>query len=535
MSTVTRDRAAAPEKSSCASPRLDAYRRPDRGIVAAAIQLAILVACLAATVLIVMIALHTTPIADDYGDLAQLDHSSALQYLQGFWLNLTDRYADAVFLVALIKPFGLAAIHIATPLLFALLCGFCAVAARVASGPAQSRRRSAVVGVVAAVAIAMAAPSLFDTLGWFNAVAIYLTGVVAAAGTVAWMARLAARRQPVPIAQIATSLVIGFISAGFTEIIGMVITGGALLAVANARMACATGARRRALVRAYLAVATGAGAGVTVILLGPGSNARLQYQHGGFSLTRVFEAVSANMVWVSTFRWDALACVAAGLLLFRLRPALIARGTARWLLLWCVFLFCVPLLAVDVSTALAGGILAAQRTAYIAIVFVGAGVATFSYALAAALYEARPRSVAALGPAAAFALCLAVVGFGSAALPVISAEKLRQTALDARASSIRRQLASDPSSVWVTPTPLLIPDTSAEDFNFGHHAQYPWVVDGVRAYYGISAHTALRVRPSQPRSYCLNTITVPWAGAQSCEQLRAEQTWTDSAAGYRHR
>jgi hypothetical protein len=315
----------------------------------------------------------------------------------------------------------------------------------------------------------------------------------------------------------------------------MVIASGSVLAVANARAVCAPGTRRRALIKAYAGLGIGSAAGVVVILFGPGSRGRLQYQHGGFDVARIWSAIRVNMVWVDALRWDALACVAAGLLLFGLRPSLVSRGTARWLLCWCIFLFCVPLLAVDISTALAGTTLAAPRTAYVAVAFIGAGVATFTYMVAAALFEARPRSAAFFGPAAAGAFAAAVVGFGSAALPVIRAEQLRQTALDARAVSIRRQLATRPSSVAVTPAPLLVRDTGAYDFNFGHRAQYPWVVDGVRAYYGIPARTALRVRPSQPWSYCLNAVTVPWDGAQSCEQLRAEQTWTDSAAGHRQR
>ena len=78
---------------------------------------AIAAACLIATALIVLIALHTTPIADDYGDLASIGHSGVLTYLHGYWVGLTDRYANAVFMVLLIKAFGTAAIHVATPLL----------------------------------------------------------------------------------------------------------------------------------------------------------------------------------------------------------------------------------------------------------------------------------------------------------------------------------------------------------------------------------------------------------------------------------
>lgn len=138
--------------------------------------------CLAAAALIFLIALDTTPIADDYGDLLSIMHSGVFQYLHGYWIGLTDRYSDAIFMVALVKLFGTAATHVATPMLIVLLACFCVAGARTASTAPRRGFDAAVVGCLAAINIAVSTPSIFDRLGWFNAVAIYLAAVVALSG-----------------------------------------------------------------------------------------------------------------------------------------------------------------------------------------------------------------------------------------------------------------------------------------------------------------------------------------------------------------
>ena len=139
-----------------------------------------------------------------------------------------------------------------------------------------------------------------------------------------------------------------------------------------------------------------------VILYGPGSRSRFRFQHGGLDPARIVAAIHANLAWLDTFRWDVLASVAAGLLLANLRPVVIAPRTARWLLAWCGFLVCVPLLVVDISTAFAGQTVAAPRTAYVPIAFIAAGVAVFSYVLATAAVAEHPRLRRLIDPTAAF-------------------------------------------------------------------------------------------------------------------------------------
>lgn len=139
-----------------------------------------------------------------------------------------------------------------------------------AGGPVASRFDQFLIGCLTATAIAVSTPSIFDTLGWFNAVAIYLTGVVAAVGTAAWMMTRLAVRQPATTAwHVVTSALVGLVAAGFTELIGTLIALASLLAIANIRDLMPSGPRRRRLQAAYLALTAGATSGVLLIFLGP--------------------------------------------------------------------------------------------------------------------------------------------------------------------------------------------------------------------------------------------------------------------------
>jgi hypothetical protein len=480
--------------------------------------------CVAATVIIVLIALDTTPIADDYGDLPAVLHSGVFQYLHGYWIGLTDRYANAIFMVVLIKLFGTAAIHIATPLLLALLFCFCVAAAHAVAAAAHRRYESAVVGGVLAITVAVSTPSIFDTLGWFNAVAVYLTGIVAAAGTAAWLAQLTVRRATLTARHAAASFLVGLIAAGFTELVGIVIALGSLLAVANVRDVSPRGPRRRSLEIAYAAVAAGATIGVIVIFAGPGSRARAHMQHGGFDLSLIVSAVRASLGWTRTnLGWRTLMSVASGLVLLDLRGTPTSKRSVRWLLLWALFLCVVPLLVVGVATGYSGTNTAALRTVSIATASTAAGEAVIAYMVASALVNARPILVSMILPGAVVTAAIGVIGFGINATPVIRAELLRRTAVDARAISIRRQLLEHRGVITVMPAPLIDADEGAYDLLFGRRQQFDYVLAGIREYYEIPPDVAIHVIPTQPRDYCLPHVSVGAYGVKSCAQLASER------------
>ena len=491
------------------------------------LRLAIVALCVSAGVLIVLVALDTTPIADDYGDLPSIQHTGVFQYLHNYWIGLTDRYSNAVFMVVLVKLFGPAAIHIATPLLIALLLCFCVTGARTISASAQPICEAVVVGCLAAITVAASTPSIFDTLGWFNAVAIYLAGVVAAVGTTAWLAWLTVRSDSIAYRHAGVSFLVGLLAAGFTELTGTVIALGSLLAIANLRGVVRRGPRRRSLEIAYAAVAAGAAIGVTIIFAGPGSRARAHLQHGGFDLSLIATSARMNLGWANTnVGWRTLLSIAAGLSLLHLRAAPESQSALRWLLVWALFLCCVPILVVGAFAGYAGNTSPPLRAISVATASIAVGEGAIAYLVAAALVAAKPRLNSVLLPGAAVATAIGLVGFVAAATPVIRAELLRRTAVDARARSIRSQLFQHSRSVSVTPAPLIDVYANAYDLLFGRKRQLDYVLAGIRTYYEVPRNVAIQVIATQPRDYCLPHLSVTADGVTSCAQLAAKRRAT---------
>lgn len=490
------------------------------GIGVRSAQVAILALCVAAAVLIILVALDTTPIGDDYGELAGIMHAGALQYLHSYWLGVTDRYSNAIFMVVLVKLFGTAAIHVAAPLLLALLLWFCVVAARSARMISQSWFEPVVAGGLVAITIVLAAPDIFDASGWFNSVTIYLAGLVATAGAAAWIAHLAARLRPATSRETLASFLIGLIAAGFTELAGIVIALGSLLALANLRELSRPGSRRRTSETACAAIAAGAAIGVVVILVGPGTHLRAHLQHAGVDPAVIAEALRGAVGWAQTNAgWRVLLSVAVGVVALHLRGQPRGWQSLRWLAIWAWFLCFVPLVAVGVSTGYSGLTLATSRTAWVATASIAMGEALVAYVIAAAVVAASPTLARVAVPTAAIAVAVALLAFQADARSVIRAERLRRTAFGARAISIRRQLLQARRTVAVAPLPLVDPNVDAYDLRFGTKLQFVFVLDGIRAYYRIPRDVRIRVIETQPLDYCLPHVRVGNFGVRSCSEL----------------
>ncbi|MGH2872904.1 MAG: hypothetical protein ACRDL5_10655 [Solirubrobacteraceae bacterium] len=475
---------------------------------------------MAAAVLIFLIALDTTPIADDYGEFAGIMHAGTFQYLHSYWVGITDRYSNAALMVVLVKLFGTAAIHIAAPLLLALLLWFCVVAARAAGMTSQSRFQGIVASGLVAITIAVAAPDIFDASGWFNSVTIYLAGLVATAGTAAWIAHLAARRRPATSREAVASFFIGLIAAGFTELAGIVIALGSLLALANLRELSPRGPRRRALEIACAAIAAGAAIGVIVIFVGPGTRLRAHLQHGSLDPAVIANALRGALGWAQTNAgWRVLLSVAVGVVVLHLRGQPRGRRSLRWLVIWALFLCCVPMVTVGVTTGYSGLTLATSRTAWVATASIAMGEALVAYVIAAAIVAAKPMLARVAVPTAAVAVAVALLAFQADARSVIRAERLRRTAFAARAMSIRRQLRNGRRSVAVAPLPLIDPNVDAYDLRFGTRLQFVFVLDGIRAYYRIPRDVRIHVIETQPLNYCLPHVRVGAFGVKPCSEL----------------
>ena len=371
-------------------------------------------------------------------------------------------------------------------------------------------------------AIAASTPSIFDTLGWFNAVAIYLAGIVAAVGTAAWLARVAARERPLRRYHTFASLLIGLVASGFTELVALVIALGSLLAIATAHDLLPKGPRKRSIEQSFAAVGIGAGIAVIVIFLGPGSRTRAQLQHSSFALSHLVSAVRMNIAWADTdVGWRALLSVACGLSVLHFRRTAPSPRAARWLLLWALFLWFVPILVGSLAVGYGGGVVA-SRQAVVATAAIAAGLAVMVYVIAAAASEAIPTLTRVVLPVAVIGAAIGLVGFFDAAVPVVRAELLRRSVVDARALSVRRQLHDQRGFVRVMPAPLIDDDESAIDLGF-ERRQVGWVLAAIRSYYDIPSAVAIRVITRQPDDYCLSHVSVKLFNVKSCEQLAASR------------
>lgn len=501
--------------------RLRALRRcsdlaPSGAVTLTTAGLSLIVVAVAARV-----SMSTTPIADDYAFLSGIPGSDPLSFLHGYWATLTDRYSDAVLMLATIGAFGSAALKFTPILLLALMCWFFA---RMASDCGVARHGpavSAAVGVIGSAALIVTAPSVFDTLGWYTAVAIYLAGVVAGIGVAARAVRLTTSSVPARRRQMLVSFLIGAVAAGFTELIGIEIVLAALLATLHAATA-PRGPRRRSLLGNLPAIAAGGAVGVAVIFLGPGSQARALHSHAGLDIGSLIQAVSNNLVWVHyTVGWRLLPAAGAGLVLWELIRMPVDRRTIRWMLVWAAFLFVVPFMIVAVATRYSGASLASSRSMFVATASMAVGTAIVSYALAATTAASR-RSSIATSLAAIVAVGVGILGFTITAAPVIAAEHLRAHTVAVRTASIRRQLRRHAGAVAVMPAPLIDPATGAFDLIFGGRFQFDYVVLGIRIYYRIPPTVKLRIISTQPGGYCLANVNVPLLGIRACGQATAE-------------
>jgi hypothetical protein len=409
------------------------------------------------------------------------------------------------------------------------MCAFATIAARHAGAARRVRPGAPLIGCIATVAMIVSAPSLFDTIGWFNAVAIYLAGLTAAVGVGAWIAHLAARVSVPGRKHLLLSLTLGGVAAGFTEVVGAVLVLGALLAAVNVAVVESSRERRRRLMGCLGAVAAGAAVGVAVIFFGPGTELRGQAQRAGVSLARLGVALVYNVGLIHSFvSWRLLPAVAVGLAFWALRGPVNSVIGVRWLIVWAWFLMFAPLVVVAEMTGYAGWN-APHRAAFIATASMAASVAVVTYVVAGLAVAARPRLGVLVVPLALLAMAIGVGDFANAASPVIRAEHLRATLMASRAVSIRRQVQFHRSVIWIVPAPLIDPETEAYDLMYAGKPTWPFLVPAIREYYRVPARDGVEIIKRQPRGYCLPNVSVPWFGVRSCQQLARSRSLSAGA------
>jgi hypothetical protein len=476
-------------------------------------------------VILVAVILKTSPMADDYEYIPMVHGMDFFSFLHLYWSGVTDRYSNGVWEFASVRLFGIGALKVMPIALLVVLSGFGASIVRAVAEQAEmtaSRIEWLLLGILGSVALVGTAPSLLDTIAWFNSVGLYLASVVAFAGVVAWISRSTITAARPLSFDAGVAFVIAVIAAGFME-----AEAAIMLAVGVA--ALATGSRLGASRRLMTLVAVASLAsliGLIVIVTGPGSAVRGQFQHAHISLGVILPSIvhNARFLLHDVRNATVLLPVALGVLARRLLGSPWSRTTRRWMAAWGVFMIAAPLVIVALMTTFAGsteGGVAPYRAAFLMTYAAAFGVTLLTYASVSwRRFELSP-------VAARWALAV-VTGLGVAALyhqarPVMRAETKYAARVAQRAALIKRELAVDRTTITVLPAPLLYQRTQAFDLAFNdpeHHDSGSWLLRFMPRYYGIPTPDRIEIPTAQPTAYCLPGVTLPWAGVASCERLK---------------
>ncbi len=482
----------------------------------------------AGLIILVVVVLKASPMADDYEYLPMVHGTSFFGFLHLYWNGVTDRYSDGLWEDVTVRLFGASATNVTPLALLVLLFGFGLSTVRMVTrhaGATDSRFEWLLLGMLGVIALVGTAPSLLDTVAWFNSVGFYLASVVASAGVVMWVSRVKTASARPLVLDAAIALLAAGIAAGFMEVQAAIMLAAGVLALLMVWRLRASGR----LVVIVAASVVGSLIGLVVIATGPGSAVRAQFQHARVSLSAALPSIVHNSRFLlhDVRNATVLLPIALGLFSRRVLGSPPARAERRWILGWGVFMIAVPLVIVALMTTYAGsteGGVAPYRAAFLMTSAAATGVALL-------IYAADPRDTFAFSPLVAAGSLTVVTGLGVLALyhqarPVIRAEAKYAARVAQRASLIKRELAAGRTTVTLLPAPLLYQRTQAFDLAFNdpdHRDSGSWLLHFMPGYYGIPSHDRIVIPPTQPAGYCLPGVTVPWAGVASCEELLRSQ------------
>ena len=424
------------------------------------------------------------------------------------------------------KLLGGAAVEVLPLLLLALALGFGAWAlrgvGRLVDGQISWLEAAAVtwLGLISAVATA---PSLYDTVAWSAAVVAYLAGLVAALAVVALcVTQLAAGRRCSLIGAAALAL-LAAVTGGFHELVGTTLTLAGLLAMLTARDLCRNVTNGRLLVPLG-ATTLGAAIGAAANVLGPGAQARAGVQGAHISLVAALRTAANNLSFLRADAHDGVLLIAfaAGVLAWQSLGSVRAPRSRRWLGAWTAFLLIAPWLITAALTAWGGSTESGNRSPFRAA-FIGTSSVALGIAAGVWLLLSIYPALLSQTRATLLSLLLAAagtIGLAHEANPILRAEAMRANLVNARAASIKQQLAAGDVTIKVTAAPLLTVATQAYDLSFAPTDQQRsgWV-SALMQYYGIPSRDRVSVNARQPRDYCLPGVAASWVGVQSCQEL----------------
>jgi hypothetical protein len=471
-----------------------------------------------------LVAIYSRPIADDWTALVATRHLGLWSYVHGNWLTGSGRYTAMIVLWLASRLFGDAAVSV-TPLLFvALFCVFVGYLLSRYQTSLDGRPAGLGVGplaVLIVVSITASAPSLFDSIGWLSGMVVDYAGVVAATGVAAICTWLVSR-DPAPRWSLPLAAAAAMLAAGFEELVAAILTLAAVLSVIHLRAL-----RTRRAIPVAAAAGLGSAAGFALNVFSPASELRASVQHAQISLPAAVHTAAHNLSFVYNDLHDGVLILAvAGAALAWLLFGPIRGAVARsWVLAWTGFLAIVPWLVTSALTAWGGSTESGDRSPFRAAFLITGSVSVAVTLLALVLVSCVPKLLHRKRGVALFCLVLAAAGTACVAhkaAPIITAERLRQHAVDRRDSSVREQLSENRTTIQVTPAPLLTVYTQALDLSFGHqNQQRSWLAIALRHYYEIPASDRLEIVATQPASYCLPGVAASWLDVRSCQELNA--------------
>lgn len=478
------------------------------------------------TILIISIILLSSPVADDLGRLEAIPRQGFFGYLNYSIHYIDGRFSNAVLMAASITLFGSYGLKIVLLLIYcSLVLSLTWIAWSVLQDKIGKRNRTIVAlsaGLMGAAAIIFSAYSIFDTIAWFNASCIYLAGLTAGLLSLAYGLHLY-KLPSIKLLHYALLFLFCFIAQGFNEPVAATLIISALTVLALSIIIYKKNLHIRYL---SLAALTGYLLGFAAVYFAPGTSARaalLPNEHTGLlhSLRMAFDNFSYLTDYLTSMKFVYPLLLSVSVLIIL---QLIKYYSRRLILAIGAFLIIVP-------TAVTGFIvnythtidehgLAPFRTSIIITATSTIGLAlvaaiAWSY-LPKTIYNKHRLVVVFIG-----ILCITAL---HNALPrtivILKAESLRSSLLSYRNASIAEQLTAKKNPITVTPAPVLVDETQADDLLYLPEDQQNerWFYKAFSKIYRLG-DTSFTINTQQPVGYCLNNISKPWWGVRSCHEL----------------
>jgi hypothetical protein len=470
-------------------------------------------------VFLVLLAVYSRPIADDWSALSITEHAGFASSVSG-----SGRYSAQALIWIVVHAFGTTA-TLLTPvvLLIAIWAAGYWLVRNIsrAAGASHNRWELTLLALLALVATISVAPSMTDNVAWLSGVGGYTAGVAAATALVACCWQFAASDPPASptLAGVVTSIG-AFLTAGFDELVAAVLVLAAIFALVMARILTSG----RLLLRVSGAGGAGAAVGLALNMLNPATRSRASALHARIDLFTAARTAWHDLTFLSgpIRSGRALLVLAAGIFAWQLFEQAITPRVRRWIVAWGAFLLLVPWLVVSAGCAWANATESGDRAPFRAAFLFTSSAALGALLLVVTLLSLAPNFLTTKR-ATLLALVIAaggLVALGDKAEPLIRAERMRIHVLALRATSVERQLSTGHSHIELLPAPLLTVDTQALDLSFAtSQNQRAALVHALRLYYGIPRRDTVSVIARQPRSYCLPGVSAAWVGVQSCQEL----------------